>query len=107
MSHPDIPLPASLRPFFWDISFESLSWDSHRDFIIRRLLRSGDWDTLHWLRGQLGEEALRRWIVEHEGGGLSPRQLRFWALILDLEAAQVNRWIETLKSSVWEQRVQR
>ncbi len=84
MSHPIRPsppspqLPTLLRPLFWDDDFEALAWENDRDLIIARVLTSGGWDAITWLRFHMGDRALREWIERHQGRGLSPRQLRFW-----------------------------
>ncbi|MGH7966833.1 MAG: DUF6922 domain-containing protein [Candidatus Binatia bacterium] len=52
-------LPAMLRPLFWDYDFVALGWDSDRDLIVTRVLTSGDWDAVSWLRSRLGDHALR------------------------------------------------
>ena len=101
----DITLPASLQAFFWDCDFAALSWNAHRDFIIRRLLQRGAWDSIQWLRRKIGDPVLRAWIIAHAGGGLAPRQSRFWELILDLPPEQVDWWFEISKNSVWGKRV--
>ena len=100
-------LPAFLQPYFWDHDFARLDWESHRNFIIRRVLQAGNWEALIWLREQLGDNVLRRWIEEHRGGGLSPRQLRFWELLLELPHAEVNQWVAVARNTIWERRIQR
>ncbi len=100
-----IDLPPLFEGFFWDYDFRSLSWDSHRDFIIRRILQSGSWEALSWLRAQLGDPALRAWIEAHRGAGLSPRQLRFWELLLDMPHDLVTNWVEVARRSPWERRI--
>ena len=100
-----ISLPHSLAKFFWDCDFAALSWDEHQDFITRRLLRSGDWDALTWLRGQMGDPALRQWLEQQRGAGLSPRQLRFWEAILDLPHPKVTRWVRAAAAQPWERRL--
>jgi uncharacterized protein DUF6922 len=76
-------LPASVRDLFWDLDPRSLRWDRDRELITGRVLISGPWETVQWLRATIGDQAIRTWIEEHERRGLSPRQLRFWQLILD------------------------
>ena len=66
----DDRLPDFLQEYFWDTDSTRLSWDLQRDFIIRRVLQAGSWESVCWLRGELGDEALGKWIVAHEGGGL-------------------------------------
>jgi hypothetical protein len=94
-------LPARLRPFFWDHDFDALSWNRDRDLVIARLLTRGTWTAQNWLRAKLGDDALREWIVAHRGRSLSPRQLRFWQLILALPDDRVSAWIEGKRASVW------
>lgn len=99
-------LPPSLAPFFWDTDFAALSWQAYPDFIIRRVLQVGDWAALTWLRAKIGDEGLRQWLVQHAGRGLSPRQLRFWGVVLEIDRRRVNRWVTKAKASVWERRLQ-
>lgn len=98
-------LPDSLAAYFWDCDFASLSWEGQRDFIIRRLLRYGSWEALTWLRLELGDAELRRWIEARRGAGLSPRQLRFWGLVLEVPRAKVTRWVHAAASRLWEGRL--
>ena len=97
-------LPDTLQPYFWDCDFCSLSWEKQRDFIIRRLLRSGSWEALTWLRNKLGDVELGKWIEQQDGAGLSPRQMRFWELMLELPHSKVNRWVGMARQKHWNQR---
>jgi hypothetical protein len=100
-------LPASLRSLFWDCDFSSLNTSEHRNFIIRRILQSGDWEAVNWLRDSMGDTALRRWIEGQNGRGFSPRQLRFWELVLNIPSPKVDRWIKIARKGLWEQRLGR
>jgi len=100
-------LPETLRPLFWDCDFAQLDWQQHRDFIVRRILASGPWDAVCWLRTRLGDQTLAAWIVQHEGRSLSSQQLRFWELILDLPAELVNAWLQSDERRIWEGRATR
>jgi len=97
-------LPRSLRALFWDYDFATLAWESDRDLIVARVLTSGNWDAVTWLRSRLGNHALREWIERHHGGGLSPQRLRFWELILELPHRQVNAWLAANGRQVWDKR---
>ena len=97
-------LPDEVRALFWEYDADVLSWDTDRDLIVRRVLTAGDWSAVTWLRDRLGDDALRAWIERHQGGGLNPRQLRFWELVLALPPHEVNDWIEAAQTSVWEAR---
>ena len=89
---PSTPLPKNLSPFFWDTPFEKLTWEADHELVIRRLLTDGSWDAVAWLRRQIGDVTLRKWLIVHRGRGLSPRQLRFWSLALALPDRQVKSW---------------
>ena len=101
------PLPEFLKPYFWDCDFSALSWIKQRDFIIRRLLQSGSWAALTWLRAERGDVELRHWIEQRRGAGLSPRQMRFWEAVLDLPRSKVTRWVHTAAKRPWERRLSR
>lgn len=104
MASPSSKLPEAVRALFWEYDADAINWDADRDLIIRRVLSAGSWPALQWLRARLGDAALRRWIVGHAGDALAPRQLRFWALVLDLPRERVNAWIEARRSSPWTER---
>jgi hypothetical protein len=97
-------LPSFLRPFFWDYRFAELSWHSDRDLITARILAEGSWEAVCWLRSQLGEDDLRKWIVWRRGRGLSPKQLRFWEVMLNLPKRQVDAWLDAPQRQVWDRR---
>ena len=97
-------LPEQLRPLFWDYAFSQLSLAKDRDLIIRRVLSNGSWDAIRWLGKRLGDRELRDWLVAHRGRGLSARQLRFWGVLYDLPARQVNQWVKTAQTGVWGKR---
>ena len=94
-----------LRTIFWDVDFDALSWNENQDFITQRVLTHGGLEMIRWLRKTMGNTALAAWILDHQGRGLSPRQLRYWELILELPVSQVNQWVETQQQSNWQQRI--
>ena len=99
-------LPARLRPLFWDYDFAALNRKEDRDLVTARVLASGDWQTLRWLRRRLGDPALRAWIRSRGGRGLTPRQLRYWELILELPHREVNAWLADEARQIWDRRLQ-
>ncbi len=97
-------LPSPVRKLFWDTDVRSLQWDRHREAIIGRVLASGTWADVTWLRKTVGDSDLRDWILRHEGRGLTPQQLRFWEVLLDLPRRDVNRWLRSPSRQIWDQR---
>lgn len=102
--HPPPSLPAEIRALFWDYDPRKLSWEKDRDLILARVLASGTWDDIQWLRRQAGDGGVKNWLLRRRGGGLSPQQLRFWELILSLPRHEVNAWLENPGRQVWDRR---
>lgn len=101
------PLPELLRALFWEYDFDELSWAADRDLVFARVLSEGPWEAVRWLRRQAGDEALREWIRARRGRGLDRRQLRFWQLVLDLPAEEVDGWLAARQPDPWEDRCRR
>ena len=97
--------PDFLNRFFWDYDFRELTWTSDRDLITSRLLQAGDWRSICWLWEQIDTDGLRRWLLKHQGGGLSPRQLRYWQITLDLPSEPVDGWVRAARDNPWEWRI--
>jgi hypothetical protein len=104
---PRAAIPEDLGQWFWDVDVASLSWATWREFIIGRLLRSGDWRAVQWLLTQVTLPELAQWLQHHRGGGLSAPRLRYWQLILDLQVADVNAWIAKSPTESWGARPRR
>ena len=98
-------LPTFIRELFWDHAPNALCWDRDRDLIVARLLATGEWASLRWLRARLGDEALRSWIAARGGAGLEARRLRFFELVLDLPHRQVNAWLRLRAEDPWQCRL--
>lgn len=97
-------LPQTLKPYFWDYPFAKLSLKTDRDLIIRRILSSGSWEAVTWLKKKIGNENLKAWLITHQGRGLSPRQLRYWGLVLELPRREVNNWVNSARENPWGKR---
>lgn len=95
-------LPQNLASLFWDCDFASLDLQRHRSFIIRRILEQGDRPALAWLRQTLGDRLMRAWFLQKQGGGLDPRRLRFWGLVLDLPVREVDAWVQKARANPWQ-----
>jgi hypothetical protein len=99
-----VQLPEMLKTLFWDSDYSRITWEEHRDFIISRVVANGTWEAIQWLRRTLGDKALRECLVASQGKGLSPRQLRFWELILGIPHRTVSAWLSQPGRAVWDRR---
>lgn len=96
-------LPEHLRTVFWDCDFDALDVGRDADFVIGRVLVSGTWDAIRWLRRQVGDAAIRDHIVRHRGRALSSEQLRLWEILVGLPHDAVTEWLAAPERRLWEQ----
>ncbi len=98
---PSFPLPTEL---LWDVNEGEVSWEEHRDFLVRRILTCGSWDRIRALRRRIGDKAITDFLTRTRGRALEPRQLRFWEAILGLAHDQVSDWIADERRQSWDHR---
>lgn len=101
---PSPRLPDRLQQYFWEYPDETLDWEHHRHTVVLRLLQAGGMDAVEWLRQQMSDDEIRDFIVHRQGRGIDPRRLRFWALVLAIPRAEVDRWISEARSNPWSRR---
>lgn len=99
-------VPAELASVLWDVDPSTVSLARHRQFLIRRVLSRGTWAQIAWLRGRVGDDALRATIVRTHAKDLTRRQARFWQVILDLDEGLVTAWLDLPMRRLWEGRPQ-
>jgi hypothetical protein len=98
-------LPAAFREYFWEYSAEDLTWERSRHTIVLRLLQSGGMNAIAWLRCRMSDAEIREFIERRQGRGISPRRLRFWALVLGIPRERVDGWIVSAQHNPWHQRI--
>lgn len=103
-SQTTVKLTKSIRELLWEYDKRSVSWPEDADLIIRKVLHSGTWDDIQWLRRTLGDPQLRNWLLERQGAGLDARRIRFWQLALELPEDRVREWLERNRQNPWQQR---
>jgi hypothetical protein len=98
-------LPAYVRELFWEYDKSKIGWCTDRELIIDRVLASGGWDSIVWLRKRMSHEELRGWFLRTRGRALDPPRLRFWELKLGLPHRSVNEWIKIMEQNPWHRRL--
>lgn len=98
------PLPTILAPLFWDVNLSPLDTEIHRDFVLGRILSAGPLESIRWARAHYGDDAIREWIVRHEGRQLSGPRIRFWETVIGLPNERVKAWLVTPERRIWEGR---
>jgi hypothetical protein len=97
-------LPSTVSDLLWDVAPAELRLPRHRDFLIGRILARGRWAAVTWLRRELSDAAIAKYLERTRGRLLSPRQLRFWGLVLGLDDDAVSSWIADRQGGLWDRR---
>ena len=97
-------MPEDFGRLFWEYDFKTISWERDRDLVIDKILTRGDWHAIRWLRDNLGDIALKEWIIHRRGRSLTKAQLRFWELVLAIPTAMVNEWLRSPARQTWDNR---
>jgi hypothetical protein len=95
-------IPESLRPFFWDVDFESLSLHNFSYFIISRLMEHGDDEALRFLMRAFSRLELRETL--RTSRSISRRSRKFWALLLEMkeESCSAKRYPSPFGDCSWD-----
>jgi hypothetical protein len=90
----------------WDVGAAEVCLARHRDFVLARILARGTWAAVEWLRRELGDTVIGEYLERTRGRCLSPRQLRFWQLVLGLDHEAVSGWIAERQGAaeLWDRR---
>lgn len=97
-------LPDNLRPLFWDVDFDALDPERHAGFLCDRVLASGSWEQISWLRRAVGQTFLRDHLRQTHGRRLARPQVRLWQLLLDLPDEEVSAWLRERDRLPWDAR---
>ena len=93
-----------LCTLLWDVDAATIDPDVHRSFLIGRILSAGSLEAIRWARRTYGDDAIRAWIVAHEGRQLSGPQIRLWETLIGLPAEAVAAWLAVPERRIWEGR---
>jgi hypothetical protein len=93
-------LPELVRPLFWSYRFDELRLPDSEDLVMLHVLTYGGTDQRNWLRQRFGDACIRRWIVNHQGKGLTEKQMLPW-----VSQKTARRWQSANPGAlIWENR---
>ncbi len=75
-------IPSFLKPFFWDARMADLSSEHHRDFILARVLESGDRKAVRWALRTYPKQTVLSFLKDRGKAALSERAQNFWLSVL-------------------------
>ncbi len=88
----------------WDVRHGEVSWDQHREFLVKRILCAGTVEQIKMLRRKAGDQYLREHLMRTHGRCIDPRKLRYLETILDLPHDLVSSWLTDPRRQVWDNR---
>ncbi|MCX7735623.1 MAG: hypothetical protein N2319_02815 [Candidatus Kapabacteria bacterium] len=69
-------LPEEFRVYFWDCDFDNLDFNQYKFFVIERLLRYGNDNSIKWLFKNVSEMEIKE--VVDKSRDLDPKTKNFW-----------------------------
>jgi hypothetical protein len=78
---------AFLKPFFWDVEWETFDPTAHPEYTIGRLLERGDPEAIAWMRSVFSADEIRRVLVFDRR--LSRKSANFWAIVYGVPVDEV------------------
>ena len=78
--------PLQNKSLFWDTDVRKLNPVAHKQYIIERILRFGDWEDYKWLRASYPEEEIKQVLLK-ERTELDPKSIHFWCQNFNIDEA--------------------
>ncbi|GBE16826.1 hypothetical protein BMS3Abin15_00650 [bacterium BMS3Abin15] len=69
-------LPSSLKKYFWDCDFDSLTLEKYGKFIVERILSYGNLHDIKWLFAHMEENQIRDTVLASRR--LDKKTLNYW-----------------------------
>ncbi len=78
-----MPLPETLRPYFWNCRFQDLDTSKHRKAIIEQIMEYGNLDAWRWMLRTYKEKDMIETLKLTRM--LSPHSRSFWSLFFHVD----------------------
>ncbi|MCK9209605.1 MAG: hypothetical protein M0P61_02090 [Ignavibacteriaceae bacterium] len=79
-------VPAEFKRYFWDVDFNSLSMEKHKEFILERFLNYGSFSTFSWIFQNYTNEEAKQLLRKKGKRSLSKNSFYFWQKICEEES---------------------
>jgi len=73
-------IPEEFQRYFWDVTFDELSWVKNRQFIAERLLNYGGPREIKWLLSYTGNQFIKSVIKNSRN--LNAKTKNYWEIML-------------------------
>lgn len=82
-----IQLPKFLRPYFWEVQFETIDLTKNPEYVLNRVIDRGDTKAIRWVLSIFDQNDIAELIKTSRD--LSAKTANFWADILGIDKTQV------------------
>lgn len=77
-------IPTKFKTLFWDCDFSQICIDSHKQFVIARLLEKGNKYAIKWVYDTFSLSDIKS--VVYNSNNISSQTKNFWNIVLNYEA---------------------
>lgn len=78
-------LPEKYKKYFWDCDFNSLDWNDHKEYILKRLLSFGNLEAIKLILKEFSHQEIKIFIQTKGSFTLSRTNYLFWKRIVKHE----------------------
>ena len=74
-------IPREFKKYFWDVDFDKLKLNKHKNFILGRLLNYGASDKFNWIFTTFKNDEVKSLLLNNGKQSLSRNSYLFWKKI--------------------------
>ena len=81
----DIPIPQTLKKFFWDSDFSRLNISEHRNYILGKLMLYGNLEAMLWIIKNFDRDIIGTYLSTKGKVVLDKKSYVFWNTITTMD----------------------
>ncbi len=74
----EIIIPREFKKYFWDVDFDELNFQKHRNYILERMLNFGAFDSFNWIFRTFNNNEVENLLDKKGKYSLSRNSFLFW-----------------------------
>ena len=78
----EIIIPREFKKYFWDVDFDELNFQKHRNYILERMLNFGAFDSFNWIFNTFNIAEVKSLIDGKGKYSLSRNSFLFWEKLI-------------------------
>lgn len=78
----EIIIPREFKKYFWDVDFDELNFQKHRNYILERMLNFGAFDSFNWIFKTFNNNEVENLLDKKGKYSLSRNSFLFWGKLV-------------------------